>query len=136
MQGCNCCLHRRCKALANSRLESPTKSIRQHSTSETIRDSCKIRSARLKGYWCRLDEIPPETAVTGPAWKDLAAAADLSYLRTEIPVAIEQALDGIQRIAQITPTAMKRVFTPRYPHQTIGRPPVESSREFGDRLSK
>lgn len=45
------------------------------------------------------------------AYDDLAKTTDLEYLRSEIPLAIEQAIDGVHRIAEIT-MAMKEFSHP------------------------
>ncbi len=65
----------------------------------------------IEGLLAQLDGIGAEAPLTGTHWQELASAKDLPYLRTEIPVAIEQALDGIQRISQIT-RAMKEFSHP------------------------
>ena len=65
----------------------------------------------IDGLLEQFDGIPDEKLITGATWHELVVRSDLPYLRTEIPVAIEQALDGIQRISQIT-SAMKEFSHP------------------------
>jgi signal transduction histidine kinase len=58
--------------------------------------------------------MPAELVPSRELWQSLASAgdsADLAYLRVEIPKAIAQSLDGVQRIAAIT-RAMKEFSHP------------------------
>ena len=48
-----------------------------------------------------LEEGPANVGLDEAAWNALSVPIDLKYLRTEIPIAIEQMLDGIERIARL-----------------------------------